>query len=144
MAEAVFSAVAESLEGMATRCTSRGMSFVLDEPPSLGGKDEGMNPLEAVLSALGACKCVVARAFAKPNSIRLRHVRVEVDGVFDPDGFRGKNPAAKVGLSKIRTRYHIDADNTPEEIAAFVEFIEAHCPVHDTLVNPPQLSYEIA
>ena len=78
MAEAVFSAVAESLEGMATRCTSRGMSFVLDEPPSLGGKDEGMNPLEAVLSALGACKCVVARAFAKPNGIRLRHVRVEV------------------------------------------------------------------
>ena len=32
----------------------------------------------------------------------------------------------------------------PEEIAAFVEFIEAHCPVHDTLVNPAQLSYEIA
>lgn len=144
MAEAVFSAVAESLEGMATRCTSRGMSFVLDEPPSLGGKDEGMNPLEAVLSALGACKCVVARAFAKPNGIRLRHVRVEVDGVFDPDGFWGKNPAAKVGLSTISTRYHIDADNTPEEITAFVEFIEAHCPVHDTLVNPPQLSYEIA
>ena len=71
-------------------------------------------------------------------------MRVEVDGVFDPDGFRGKNPAAKVGLSTISTRYHIDADNTPEEITAFVEFIEAHCPVHDTLVNPPQLSYEIA
>jgi len=41
MAEAVFSAVAESLEGMATRCTPRGMSFVLDEPPSLAGREGG-------------------------------------------------------------------------------------------------------
>lgn len=144
MADTVFSAVAESMEGLATRCTSRGMSFVLDEPPSLGGKDEGMNPIEALLAALGACKCIVARAFASRNRIRLRHVRIELDGTLDPDGFLGKNPDAKVGFSSIRTRYHVDADNTPEEIAAFVEFIETHCPVHDTLTNPARMSYEIA
>lgn len=143
MADTTFSAVAQTVEGMTTRCTARGKSFVLDEPASLGGTDTGMNPVEALLSSLGACKCIVANAFAKAQGIDLRSIRIGLDGVLDPDGFLGANPEAKVGFSAITTRYTIDAGNSPEEIAAFVEFIEAHCPVHDTLVNPAVMHHEI-
>lgn len=144
MADTTFEAAAESIGGLSTRCTSRDMSFVLDEPPSLGGTDTGMNPVEALLSALGACKCIVAQAFAQARGIRLRGVRIECAGTLDPDGFLGLNPEAKIGFSTIETTYRIDADNPPEEIAAFVAFIEDHCPVHDTLTHPAQLTHRIA
>ena len=144
MADTTFSAAVERVDGLQMRATVRGMEVTFDEPPELGGTDTGMNPVEGILASLGACQCIVASAFAQAKGIRLGGIRVEVDGILDPDGFLGRNPDAKVGFSSISTRYHIDADNTPEEIAAFVDFIEHTCPVHDTLVNPALLSYEIA
>lgn len=142
MAATQFTAVAHAPEGMTTTCTARGMSIVLDEPPSLGGTDAGMNPVEALLSALGACKCIVARAFAAKNRIRLNDVKVQLTGTLDPDGFLGVNPDAKIGFSAIHSKFIFDADNTDEELEAFVEFIEAHCPVQDTLTKPAAMSHE--
>ena len=143
MADTTFSASVERVEGLQMRATVRGMTVTFDEPPELGGTDTGMNPVEGVLSSLGACQCIVAAAFARVRRIKLNGIRVDVDGVLDPDGFLGRNPDAKIGFSSITSRYHVDADNTPEEIAAFVEFIERTCPVRDTLTNPASLSYEI-
>ena len=39
--------------------------------------------------------------------------------------------------------YQIDADNTKEEIEAFTDFIDATCPVIDTIVNTPNITREI-
>ena len=50
-----------------------------------------MNPVEALLSALGGCKCIVARAFAKKHKINLKNVEIELEGTLDPDGFLGRN-----------------------------------------------------
>lgn len=144
MADTTFSATVTRVTGLQMQATVRGMSVTFDEPPELGGTNTGMNPVEGIPSSLGACQCIVASAFARVKNIDLKGIRVEIDGVLDPDGFLGRNPDAKIGFSRISTRYHIDADNTPEEIAAFVEFIERTCPVHDTLVNPAALTYEIA
>lgn len=99
--------------------------------------------MEALLAALASCKSIVARAFARKHGIALRSVRVDCEGVLDPDGFLGRNPDAKIGYSEIETIYHIEADNSPEEIAAFVEFIEGNCPVDDTLTNTPKLIHRI-
>lgn len=144
MADQIFKAETKLQEGLAVRCEARGMNFTLDEPPELGGTDTGMNPVEALLSALGACKCIVARAFAKSNKIKLHNVNIVVEGVLDPDGFMGANPEAKIGFSEVKTTYHFEADNTKEELEAFVQFIETHCPVQDTLSNPATYISEIA
>ncbi len=143
MSDTTFEAKASSIEGLKVKCESRGFEFQLDEPASLGGTDTGMNPVEALLSSLGACKCIVARAFAQVNKIKLQDVSVELTGTLDPDGFLGKNKEAKIGFSKIVTKFHIKADNTKEEIEKFVEFIEAHCPVHDSLANAPKFETEV-
>ncbi|MDT2069594.1 OsmC family protein, partial [Enterococcus faecalis] len=50
----------------------------MDEPKNLGGSDEGMNPIEALLASLGACKVIVARSFAKVQGINLNDIRVEI------------------------------------------------------------------
>ncbi|MGO4957806.1 OsmC family protein [Luteococcus sp. Sow4_B9] len=144
MADTTFTATAHAPETLVTTVTARGMSITIDEPPMLGGTDQGMNPVEALLGALGACKCIVARSFARKNRINLHDIRVECSGVLDPDGFMGKNPEAKIGFSRIHSVFHIDADNTDEEIAAFIDFIESHCPVQDTLANPAVSSHEVA
>jgi uncharacterized OsmC-like protein len=143
MADTIFKATATSLEGLSVKCETRGFSFQLDEPESLGGTDTGMNPVEAVLSALGACKCIVARAFAQAKHINLQDVHIDLEGVLDPDGFVGKNKDAKIGFSKITTKFYFKADNTPEQLKKFAEFIEAHCPVHDTIANAPNFETEV-
>lgn len=143
MANTIFTAKAKVMEGLTVECTSRDFKIVLDEPVSLGGNDNGMNPVECLLSSLGACKCIVARAFAKKNKINLKDVEIELEGTLDPDGFLGRNPNAKVGFSLIKTKFKITADNTKEEIEKYVEFIESHCPVQDTLTNAATFETEI-
>ncbi|MDI9469063.1 MAG: OsmC family protein [Bacillota bacterium] len=143
MAKQTFSAVTEIVQGLQVSCRSRSFEMIIDEPEGLGGSDTGMSPVEALLNALGACKCIVVQSFAPKFRIRLKSVRVEVEGVLDPAGFMGRDPEAKIGFSEIRSHFHIDADNTPDEIARFVDFVEARCPVQDTLTNPAICSHVI-
>ncbi len=135
MAKEVFKSVSTLLEGVTVECVSRDHKFILDEPAELGGADKGMNPCEALLSALGACKCIVAGAFAKAHKIDLQELNIEVEGDLDPDGFLGKNPKAKVGFTEIRTSINIKSNSSQEDIKNFVDFVNNTCPVADTLVN---------
>ena len=144
MPKTTFTTVAHAPTNLETTVTSRDMSFTLDEPTDLGGTNAGMNTVEALLGALAACQCIVVRSFAAAHGIKLNDVKVECSGVLDPDGFMGKNPEAKIGFSEIHTRFHIDADNTREELVAFLGFVESHCPVQDTLSNPAASSFELA
>ncbi|ODQ03894.1 MULTISPECIES: OsmC family protein [Enterobacterales] len=125
--------------GLQMQCASRQFQILLDEPLSLGGKDSAMNPVEALLGTLGACKGIVAKSFANMHKINLNDLRIEVNGELDIDGFTGKNKNAKIGFSKITTKFFIDADNNDEEIAAFIAFIERTCPIADTIKNAPIL-----
>ncbi|WP_425538619.1 OsmC family protein [Microaceticoccus formicicus] len=135
MAKEVFKAVVEPREGLTMACKVREFEMLLDEPVELGGNNKAMNPVEALLSSLGACKAIVMRCFAPAHNINLVDFKIELEGDLDPDGFLGKNPEAKIGFSEVRTHITIDAENTQEEIEAFIEFVEKTCPVQDTLVN---------
>lgn len=139
MAVEKFEAVVESVAELKVSCKSRGFEFFLDEPKSLGGTNEGMNPVEALLNSLGACKVIVAKSFARLHKMKINSIRIELEGELDTDGFMGKNPEAKIGFSKIITNFYINADNTDEEIAAYVDFINRTCPVADSLENAPEM-----
>lgn len=143
MANVVFKAVAEAGQGLATKVVSRDFEITLDEPAELGGTDTGMNPVEALLGSLAACKSIVVRAFARKYRIKLKSVRVEVEGDLDPDGFLGLNKEAKIGFSEIRSHFLIEADNTEEEIATFIDFVERNCPVQDTLTKVAKITHTI-
>ena len=143
MANVVFKAVAEAKEGLATKVLSRDFEITLDEPVDLGGTDTGMNPVEALLGSLAACKSIVIRAFVKKYKINLKSVRIEGEGDLDPDGFLGINKEAKIGFSEIRSHFFIEADNTPEEIEAYIAFVERNCPVQDTLTKVARFTHTI-
>ena len=142
MVKQILKAEVESLGGLQLKCTARGFEFIIDEPENVGGTNEAMNPLEALLCSLGACKMMVVRFFYQAKQFKLNSMRVEILGEIDSDRLKGK-PDVKVGFSKIITNYYIDADNTDEEIRDLVAFIERTCPVKDTIVNAPEMEMHI-
>ena len=143
MAKTIFKGCVTAKEGLTMECQSRSFKFNLDEPAVLGGNDTGMNPIEALLNALGACKAIVARSFAQAKGVKFTDLRIELEGTLDPDGFMGKNPDAKVGLSEIHTKYYFKSEESDETLADFVSFMEHTCPVMDTIVATPKFSDEI-
>lgn len=135
MATATFKATSKWVEGLQVDNTVRGFSVRMDEPADLGGTDTGMNPVEALLAALGSCQVIVAAAFAKANGIDLQDFWVELEGDLNPEGFLKGKEGVRMGFSEVRVTPHIKTSNTPEEVAKFVEFIHARCPVGDVMSN---------
>lgn len=143
MTDKTFKAVVDVVKGMEVHSQVRDFTFVMDEPVASGGSNKGMNPIEALLSALGGCKAIVIKAFAKAHHMNIQKASLTIEGTLDVDGFRGTNPNAKIGLGVIKTTYHIQADNTKEEIEEFIEFVDHTCPVRDTLAHSPELETEL-
>jgi len=136
MPSATFKATSRKLPGgLAVESESRGFGIIMDEPKNLGGTDTGMNPVEAVLCALGSCQCIVAAAFAKSQGIEFEDLWVEVEGDLDPAGFLKGAADVRRGFEEIRFTVHIKTSSDEEQVIDFAEFIQDRCPVEDNLMN---------
>lgn len=135
-----FKATAKKLpNGLQVETQTRNFKVLFDEPKSLGGTDQGLNPVEGLLVALGACQSIVAAAFAKAKGFSFESFHVELEGDLDPDGFLGKNPNVRNGFTEIRYKMHFKTNESKEKADAFAEFIENTCPVGDSLANGVKL-----
>lgn len=139
MAVEQFNATAHLQAGTLVKVQARGFEFTLDEPESLGGTDTAMNPVEALLGALGACQAIVARSYAPMFNVELDEFWVTLEGDLDPDGFMNK-AAVRCGFSDIRYTYHFKSSSSEQSISEFIDFIGTKCPVGDSLVQGVKLS----
>ncbi|GAP12319.1 predicted redox protein, regulator of disulfide bond formation [Longilinea arvoryzae] len=135
MAITTFKATSRLTSGLAVENEVRGFKITLDEPKELGGTNTGMNPVEALLCALGSCQSIVAVAFAKAKHIDLQDFWVELEGDLDPDGFLKGKPGVRNGFQEIRFNMHIVTSSSPEAVAEFQKFIQSRCPVGDSVMN---------
>lgn len=135
MPKEVFKATAVLQEGVKVDVQARNFHITIDEPPSMGGTDAGMNPVELVLGALGACQAIVARSYSRKFEVELEDFRVELEGDLDTDGFMNKSDVRR-GYSDIRFSYYIKSSSPKEKINALLDFVEKTCPVEDTIANP--------
>ena len=134
-----FKAVAKKMpEGLEVATESRGFKITLDEPAELGGTNKGMNPVEAVLCALGACQSIVVAAFAEAQGFSYEEFHVELEGDLDPDGFMGLADVRN-GFQEIRFSMHFKTNESQEKTEEFAKFVEKTCPVGDCLANPVKL-----
>lgn len=138
MAIQKFLARAELQDGVKVLVKARQFELTIDEPIELGGTDQGMNPVEALLGSLGACQAIVARVYAQKFKVQLDNLSVEIEGDIDLDGFFGKSDV-RPGYSEIRYNFHIDSPSPQENINQLVEHLQKHCPVGDSLANPVRL-----
>jgi len=138
MAVEQFQATAHLQSGTQVKVRSRGFEFTLDEPTEEGGTNLGMNPVEALLGALGACQAIVARVYAKRFNVQLDDFWVELEGDLDSDGYMDKADV-RCGYSAVRYTYHIKSPSAQADIDAFIAFIGTKCPVGDSLMQPVAL-----
>jgi uncharacterized OsmC-like protein len=132
---ATFKATSKLVKGLQVDNTVNGFTLRMDEPENLGGTNTGMNPVEALLAALGSCQVIVAGAFAKSQGIDLQDFWVELEGDLDPDGFLKGAPGVRMGFQEVRFTPHIKTTSSPEEVSKFMEFVKSRCPVGDVMLN---------
>ncbi len=126
---------------MKVECKAGEFVFVLDGADSSAPTKFEVDPMQMLLSALGACECYVAGAIAKLNKIDLQDIKIEIEG--EKALRESHEKTIRIGYSKITTKFHIKANNTEDEIRRFASLIEKYCPIHATLENSPSFETEV-
>jgi uncharacterized OsmC-like protein len=92
--------------------------------------------VEIVLSGLASCLAAGVASVAQHRGIQLRKVKATVEGNMDLAGILGIDVDVRNGFSAIRISFDIDADATPDEIAAVVAQSQKRSAVFDIITNP--------
>lgn len=125
------------------RCTAQVRDFsplVIDEPPELGGKNAGPNPVELLLVALGTCQEIMYSAYASVMGIKLDSVKVSLRGDIDLKGLLGLAENVPAGYKSISFEAKLESDADEEALKSLIETVEKHCPVMDTLLREVPIS----
>ena len=119
--------------GVKTSLSIRDFSpFIMDEPESLGGTDEGANPMEYVLAALSGCTSVMIALIAQEQSFRFSGVEFENVGYIDLRGLMGAEGVLP-HFQKVRFEVIISTEESDERIAELKAEVEKRCPVFNLL-----------
>ena len=78
-----FTSDSRQVHGLLSRAKMRNFELTVDEPPALAGTDQGPNPVELILAALGTCQEITYRFYADKMGIPLNSVSVIVKGSLD-------------------------------------------------------------
>lgn len=107
-----------------------------DHPEQFAATDVGPTPAEIVLSALASCLSAGVASVAQNRGIQLKSFEAKVEGDMDIAGILGADADVRNGFSAIRVSFDIDADATPDEIAALVAQSQKRSAVFDVITNP--------
>ncbi|UMB59520.1 OsmC family protein [Lutibacter sp. A80] len=135
MEDLKFRVVAQSENPTKTVVKARGFEIVIDEPESLGGTNEGANPVEYILAALCGCINVMGHVIAKEMDFELRGLKIKMCGNLNPQRLFGSSFEDRSGYKKIDVSLEPDCDVSIEILEEWIAKIEDRCPVSDNLTN---------
>ena len=142
-AKAVFRSTSHLVDGLKCEVRSGDHSMTIDEPEMLGGTNQGPNPVEVVLSALGACQEITYRLYADKMEIPVTGVEVEVLGEIDLCGFFAVDDNVRPGYTDIMANVKIESTASDEDIQRLIEAVDAHCPVLDIISNSTPIKINV-
>jgi uncharacterized OsmC-like protein len=131
-----FAVSAESESETKTTVRARDFEFVVDEPPALGGTNDGPNPVEYLIGAWAGCLNVVVHTVAEERGIDVEGVEVEIEGDLDPRKFLGATDDVRAGYQGIDARIDVESDADRAALDALGEAVAERCPVGDNVANP--------
>ncbi|WP_111858377.1 OsmC family protein [Acinetobacter sp. CFCC 10889] len=112
----------------------QGHTWYVDEPTNKGGQDTAPNPMQILLSALGACTTVTLQMYADHKGIKIEHVQVDL--ALNPNG----NPEA--GQNTIVRKITLKGDFNEDQHKRLLKVAES-CPVHKLLTSNIQIQSEL-
>jgi len=118
----------------------RTFEFDTDHPEIFAATDNGATPVEYVLVGLAGCLSAGIASVAQYRNIQLRSVRATLEAGMDLQGVLGIDDNVRNGFDGIKVHYDIDADATPEQIAALVAQSQKRSAVFDIVTNPTDVS----
>ncbi|CAM3409411.1 OsmC family protein [Tsukamurella hominis] len=135
-AHVVFAATAVPQGTVGSVTTARQHTLVVDEPPTLGGDDTAINPVEAYLGALLSCQVVTYRFYADKLGITIDELKLSAEGDLDVRGFFGLDETVRPGFTAVRVAVDITGPDSEERYRELTDTVDKHCPVLDLTQNP--------
>ena len=132
---ATFVADSRQVSGLRSEVTARDFTYTVDEPPEVGGSDQGPNPVEYILGGLAACQEITYRLYADKLGIPLDGVSVTVKGDIDLRGFFAVDEEVRPGFENVTVEVAFDSPASDAKLQELKHIVDAHCPVLDILRN---------
>jgi uncharacterized OsmC-like protein len=98
--------------------------------------------VEQLLAALGNCLAVGYAANASAAGVEIRDLKIDLSGDLDLRTFLGL-AQGNAGYEAITVGVHLDADATPEQLAAIHEKVVGTSPVGHTLGRAVPVAIEL-
>ena len=118
--------------------TVGGHELQADEPLNAGGRDAAPSPYELLLAALGACKVITLRMYAKRKGWPLRAVQINLShGKVHAEDSVNCISAGSL-IDQIDVEIKLQGELSAEQHGMLLAIAEK-CPVHRTLTSMVQI-----
>jgi putative redox protein len=114
-------------------------TVVVDQPVDAGGNDTGPTPTELFVASLAACVAFYGGRYLTRHGLSrhgLSRDGLRVTASFDMATDRPARVAA------IRLTLHLP-DGVPDERRPALRAVAAHCTVHNSIVDPPEVTLDL-
>lgn len=143
MSDLVFTVKGSSERATKFVANARNFQLIVDEPPTLGGKDEGANPVEFLLTGYAGCLNVMGHLIASELGFTLEKLDIDVSGNINPARLFGQSFDERAGFKTIEVVLKPYADVEKELLDKWIEIVESRCPVNDNLLNTTPIAVKI-
>jgi putative redox protein len=136
--------VSKWIDGYKCRATALdlGHEIICDEPPVLGGKNEGLNPFALLKMSLANCVVGTLVGVCRARDVDLKGLTVRVVHKQNTMAPPTEDLARTVKIIELRCSIDMKAEVTPEDKEA-LRWAAEHCPVANSLAGAIPIEHRL-